>query len=87
MGDVVGEVSWREVADQNDVADDELATDGFSDLRASLSYAADVGDHRLEVFINGRNLTDDEQRLHTSFIGQLAPQPGRTLEAGVRYHL
>ena len=87
MGDVVGEISWREVADQNDVAEEELATDGFSDLRASLSYAADVGDHRLEVFINGRNLTDEEQRLHTSFIGQLAPQPGRTLEAGVRYHL
>jgi len=36
------------------------------------------------VFFSGRNLTDDEQRLNTSFISQFAPQPGRTMELGLR---
>ena len=35
------------------------------------------------VFLAGRNLTDDEQRLHTSVVKDRAPQPGRTIEAGV----
>ena len=38
----------------------------------------------LTVFVQGKNLTDDEQRLHTSFIKDFAPEPGRTIEAGVR---
>lgn len=87
LGGLSVDLSWREVSNQNDVANDELPTDGFTDLRASVSYSMDLGGQRLEVFVNGRNLTDDEQRLHTSFIGQLAPQPGRTLEAGLRYVL
>jgi iron complex outermembrane recepter protein len=36
------------------------------------------------VFVQGRNLTDDEQRQHSSFIKDLAPMPGRTIEAGLR---
>ncbi|MGD8416973.1 MAG: hypothetical protein PVH91_07945 [Pseudomonadales bacterium] len=34
--------------------------------------------------INGRNLTDADQRYASSFIKDFAPQPGRTLEFGVK---
>lgn len=70
---------------QSDVADFELPTQSYRDLRAYL--AADFGlgaDANLTVFVQGSNLTNDDQRQHSSFIKDFAPQPGRTVEAGVR---
>ena len=84
---MTAELTWLTVDDQDDVGFGELPTQGYDDLRLHLSYAMAVGTSTLELFFNGRNLTDDEQRLHTSFIKDLAPQPGRTLEAGVKLRL
>ena len=81
------EITWRQIADQNDLAFAELPTDGYDDLRIHIAYTLDLREKQVNLFLSGRNLTDDEQRLHTSFIGQLAPQPGRTIEAGFRLHL
>ncbi len=81
------ELSYRFVDDQEDAAVNELPTDSFEDLRLHLGYAMNVGGSVVEFFLNGRNLTDDEQRLHTSFIKDLAPQPGRTIEGGVQVRL
>ena len=85
--DVLAEVTWTRVDSQDDVAFGELPTEAYNDLRVHLSYGFDLGDSRLEVFLSGRNLTDDEQRYHTSFIKDFAPQPGRTIEAGVTLRL
>jgi iron complex outermembrane receptor protein len=82
----LGEVSWRRVYDQNDVGFGEIHTEGFDDLRLHLNYTMDLGVSSVELSLSGRNLTDDEQRYHTTFIKDLAPQPGRTIEAGVRVH-
>ena len=84
---VTAELRWMQVDDQDDEAFGELATEGYDDLRLNLSYGFDVSGSQFEVFFNGRNLTDDEQRYHTSFIKDLAPNPGRTLEAGIRVAL
>ncbi|MEL7045078.1 MAG: hypothetical protein AAGL66_08665 [Pseudomonadota bacterium] len=73
--------------DQDDAGFNELPTEGFDDLRLHIGYAMNVGGSVVEFFLNGRNLTDDEQRLHTSFIKDLAPQPGRTIEGGVQVRL
>lgn len=81
------ELSYQFVDDQEDNAANELPTDGFDDLRLHLGYAMSLGGNEIEFFLNGRNLTDDEQRLHTSFIKDLAPQPGRTIDGGVRMSL
>ena len=83
----VAEVVWTSVSSQRDVSDGELPTDAYDDLRVHLAYPFQVGDTRLEFFVTGRNLTDDEQRLHTSFIKDFAPQPGRMVEAGVSLQL
>ena len=69
---------------QNDTADFELATDAYDDLRAYIGWAGELGSTSFTVFVQGRNLTDDEQRLHTSIVKDLVPQPGRTIEGGVR---
>lgn len=83
----LAEVSWRRVDDQNDTGFGEIRTEGFDDLRIHVNYTMDIGNSSVELFLSGRNLTDDEQRYHTTFIKDLAPQPGRTIEAGVRVHI
>ena len=42
-----------------------------------------VGDISVRLYPQGKNLTDDEQRKHTSVVKDLVPEPGRTIEAGV----
>ena len=69
---------------QNDVADFELPTDAYDDLRAYLGWAGEWANTSFTVFLRGRNLTDAEQRLHGSLVKDLVPQPGRTIEAGLR---
>ena len=69
---------------QSDVADFELATNAYDDLRAYVGWAGEWSNTALTVFLQGRNLTDDEQRLHASIVKDLVPQPGRTIEAGFR---
>ena len=77
-------VDYTRAFKQDDVADFELATDAYDDLRAYVGWGHDWGDTSLTVFVQGRNLTDDEQRLHTSIVKDVVPQPGRTIEAGLR---
>ena len=82
-GDLSASLDFRQMGDSDDVAVNELATDGWSDLRAYIGYRLPAA-QGLEVFLQGRNLTDEEQREHVSSIKDLAPLPGRTLEAGLR---
>ena len=77
-------VNYVRASDQDDVADFELPTDGYDDLRARIAWRFRPGDMTLDLYVAGRNLTDDEQRLHTSIVKDLAPQRGRTIEAGMR---
>lgn len=85
--DLSAEIGYTRVEKQDDTADLELLTDAFNDVHLSLVYGLQFQSSALELFLNGNNLTDDEQRLHTSFIKDLAPQPGRSVELGVRLRL
>lgn len=69
---------------QNDNAEFEFETEGYTDLSFYAAYRSEFSDVGVEWFLQGDNLTDSEQRLHTSFIKDFAPQPGRTVTAGVR---
>ncbi len=84
---MLAEVAFSRVDAQRDTASGELPTEAYNDLRVHLAYELSLRDSRLELFLTGRNLTDDEQRYHTSFIKDFAPQPGRTIEAGVTLRL
>ena len=77
-------IDYLYVDEQDDVTEFELPTDDYEDLRIFVGANVPVNFGELEVFVQGKNLTDDEQRLHTSFIKDFAPQPGRTFEGGVR---
>ncbi|MBV2129172.1 TonB-dependent receptor [Arsukibacterium indicum] len=69
---------------QDKVAEMEQATAGYTLLDASVSYRFDVGMQELTVYLKGRNLTDEEARVHTSFLKDKAPLPGRSLALGLR---
>ena len=80
-------VDFSRASEQNSVADFELPTDGYDDLRAYVRYGFERGGTWTELYLRGRNLTDDEQRHHTSIVKDLAPAPGRTIEAGLRVRI
>ena len=77
-------VDYVRASEQDDVAEFELPSDSYDDLRARIAWRLRTGGMTVDLFVAGRNLTDDEQRLHTSVVKDLAPQPGRTIEAGMR---
>lgn len=84
-GPVRASVDYLRAREKDSVADFELPTEAYDDVRAYLGADFGLGrEAKLTVFVQGRNLTDDDQRQHSSFIKDLAPQPGRTVEAGIR---
>lgn len=72
-------------ASQDDVAGFETATPGYTLVDAHLAWHIDTaGGNAWEVFLDGRNLLDEEARVHTSFLKDIAPLPGRGVAFGVR---
>ncbi|GAB2918914.1 TonB-dependent receptor [Rheinheimera gaetbuli] len=62
----------------------ETTTDGYTLLDASISYRFNLGSSQLTAYLKGQNLTDEEVRVHTSFLKDKTPLPGRSLALGVR---
>lgn len=83
-GPISVHVDFMRVFSQEEAAELEFETDGYNDLRAYVGWDAEAGDMVFSVYLQGKNLTDDEQRKHTSLVKDLVPEPGRTIEAGVR---
>ena len=74
------------VGEQDEIPSYELPTKSYTDIGAHLEWKPTLpNDQALTVFLRGDNLSDAEQRHHTSFIKDLAPQPGRTVTLGMRY--
>ena len=79
-----GQVEVRYVGQQDRISSFELPTDAYTLLSARVSYRP-LADQDFKVFLDGRNLTNEEAREHTSFLKDIAPLPGRTLRAGVTF--
>ncbi len=82
--------SWRaslgasHYSSQSDTALNESRTPGYTLYNALLSYFW-TGDHASgEIYLKGENLSDAEARVHTSFLKEISPLPGRTWLIGVR---
>ena len=70
-------------AEQDRTAPGETGTDSFVLLGATLSYAFEIANVRTTAFLRGVNLTDEEARLHTSFLKDRAPLAGRGVILGL----
>lgn len=79
-----GEVGVQWYDDQTRTADYETATKGYTMLNASVEYDIAAGGVDWVLFARADNITDEEARVHTSFLKNLAPLPGRNVSLGVR---
>lgn len=78
------DLDYVRVLRQDKVAEFELETEAYNDLRAYLAWEYESSGLLTQIFLRGSNLTGDEQRRHTSPVKDFAPNPGRTIEGGVR---
>jgi iron complex outermembrane receptor protein len=78
-------VTWAD--DQNDTGGAELPTDGYTqlDLRADLKLSElGYGREGTTLFVDARNVTDEEIRYATSVLKDKLPAPGRNIRIGIR---
>lgn len=67
------------------VAQGELPTDSYTEMNLDFAYDFELkGDQTLTVFAQVRNLLDEDRRLHSSFLKDVAPLPGRNVMIGAR---
>ncbi len=72
------------VARQNLTAENETRTASYTLLNASVSYQFKAGPTNFEAYVRGTNLTNRDARVHTSFLKDVAPLPGRGVLVGLR---
>lgn len=70
---------------QNRTDENELVTDGYTLVNATLTYKLPTPDRfQLEAFAKAYNLLDQTIRDHTSILKDIAPMGGRSLMVGLR---
>jgi iron complex outermembrane receptor protein len=70
---------------QDDVALGETPTAGYTLVDAQVTWHRDVAlDTTVELYAKGTNLMDAQARVHTSFLKDFAPLPGRGVAVGLR---
>ena len=74
----------RHGASQRRTAVNETPTDSYTTLGASGAWRFRLGRADAELFVRASNLTDETVRLHTSFLKDVAPLPGRDFTTGLR---
>ena len=71
--------------EQKRTAELESATPSYTRLDAELTWRVELGRGRqATLFLQGTNLADEEIRLHTSYLKDVAPQMGRSFLVGLR---
>lgn len=83
------EFSLSHYFEQNDIAEFESTTDSYTMVDANFNYyLSNIGINGLGddtvVFVKGQNLTNEDARVHSSFLKDIAPLPGRGLSVGIR---
>lgn len=73
---------------QNNTANNELTTDGYTNLSAIMAYKLggliNTGKLNIELFAKVNNLLNDEIREHASFLKDIAPAGERSVLIGAR---
>ncbi|MFT6106975.1 MAG: iron complex outermembrane receptor protein [Rickettsiales bacterium] len=69
---------------QNNVADEEVPTEGYVMLNARTDYQINLGPTSSILYLNATNLLDQEARNHVSFLKDNIPLPGRSFMVGIK---
>ena len=89
-GAASGNISLVHAMSQDNLGPLETPTNGYTMLTADLSYKfplSGASDQTAEVYLQGRNILDEEARRATSFLKDVAPLPGASLILGLRVSL
>ncbi len=70
------------VARQDRVGANETATSGYRVINTAITWRPFDGNRNVALLLQGRNLTDEEGRLHTSLLKDEAPIRGREVRLG-----
>ncbi|MEO0972956.1 MAG: TonB-dependent receptor, partial [Pseudomonadota bacterium] len=71
---------------QNRPGLNETSTASYTDLSGGVTFSPRRGgDGGFLFFVRGRNLLNQQIRSSTSFLRSFAPEPGRSIEAGLRF--
>ncbi|MCU4677001.1 TonB-dependent receptor [Catenovulum sp. 2E275] len=70
--------------EQDKISDYETVTSGYTLVDANIAYDLSLFNLNTALYLKINNLTDSEARVHTSFLKDLAPRPGRNFTAGIR---
>lgn len=70
--------------DQTKTAENELKTDSFTMLNVGVMYELPKEMQNYRFYFRVKNITDEEGRLATSFVKDIAPMPGRNFVLGVQ---
>lgn len=85
MGPWTTHLSAMHVMRQTHVAELETKTPGYTLLNVEVTYLIrKIRSNGLRLFLQGKNLLNEEMRVHTSFLKDFAPLPGRALVVGLR---
>jgi iron complex outermembrane receptor protein len=77
-------ISAFRVQEQDRVSTNELPTDGYTMLNVGVTYRLATGPVTWDLLVKGTNLLDEEARVHTSFLKDIAPLPGRGATVALR---
>jgi iron complex outermembrane receptor protein len=81
LGAFVDVIRYQE---QDRVSNLETATDGYTMVDVNVTYDFQLVEQDLSAYFRISNLTDTEARVHTSFLKDIAPRPGRSFAFGIR---
>lgn len=85
---VTANIRYSRVSAQDDPGENETATEAYQLLNANLAYTLHIDQlHHsdLMVFLQMKNLLDQDIRKSTSFLRNFTPEPGREISLGLRY--
>ncbi|WP_404340209.1 TonB-dependent receptor [Pseudoalteromonas mariniglutinosa] len=69
---------------QSDIAAYETNTSNYTLFDISANYQLDIGTVDTQLYVNVENITDELGFVHSSFIKEKAPLPGRNFSLGIR---
>ena len=74
---------WEYVAEANDLAAFELPTDDYNLVNGFLTWKAPAGAQDVALRLSVLNIFDEEARVHSSFLKDIVPQPGRNVRFSI----
>lgn len=79
-----GEFSVNHYFEQDNIASLETKTNSYTLLDVNMNYYIDGFGNDLVVYAKGNNLTDEVAKVHSSFLKDVSPLPGRNFSIGIR---